>query len=276
MSRTYSLPLGGTALSVSRSSYNDALDALRSTFSGAGNLSSSVANQIYVDTTAGELRMRNTSDSGNISIGVLDSANLGLLLRSGGTMTGNLLVNGADNLILDLGRAGDTVNARIDFDDDGDTSLRASADDTLTVEVAAADQVQFTSGKLDLALTSGYVLSLGRTGDSGNARIDLDFDGDTSIVASADDTINIEVGADADFIVINANGIKCDGELRVAGDNGGASGFTTFTGATIALGTTTAATLGNVPDSYANGAQDLWLKFRVGTTETIVAAWQNV
>jgi hypothetical protein len=41
--------------------------------------------------------------------------------------------------------------------------------------------------------------------------------------------INIEVEADDDFIVINTNGIKCDGEIRLGADNGGATGGSYFT-----------------------------------------------
>jgi len=133
----------------------------------------------------------------------------------------SLLVNGAIDMV--------TNGNRIDLDTDNDTSIRASADDTITIEVGGSDLIALTTTstfscpvtvgvdntghdvKLFGATSGNYMLwdesadSLLVNGDidmvtNGN-RIDLDTDNDTSIRASADDTITFEVGG-SDLIAL--------------------------------------------------------------------------
>lgn len=257
MAQTWGIPINSSdSVSSSRTVINNAFDALQTNFSGTAEPSDNEPYQWWADTTNTLLKMRNSGDTDWLEIGTL-AANLGHLRIDGSNaMTGTL----------------DLDDQRVDFDADNDTSLRASADDTLTLEIGGTDEWTITAAKLDLGLVNDYVIDLGKSGDTNNARIDFDADGDTSITASADDTLNVEIGGDADFVVINSNGIICTaGELRSGGDNGGGSGLTTLTNATAAKDSTS-ATLGETPTGIA-AENAAWIKVYIGTTAAYVPYW---
>lgn len=80
-----------TAPSVDIQRITDAFNTLRSNWSGAGEPSADmVAYMLWADTTSGLLKIRNAANTAWITIGILASANLGLLAVAGGQMTGGV------------------------------------------------------------------------------------------------------------------------------------------------------------------------------------------
>lgn len=80
-----------------RTDANSALAAIVSNNSGLTEPSTMVAYQWWADTTTGLLKIRNAANGAWVTVGTLASANLGMLLKAGGTMTGALAL--ADGLI---------------------------------------------------------------------------------------------------------------------------------------------------------------------------------
>jgi hypothetical protein len=78
---------------------NVSLQALASKNSGAtspdSNGKTTYGYQWWADTTSGNLKIRNGANNAWVTIGPLDTANFGMLLLSGGTMTGALTMSGA-------------------------------------------------------------------------------------------------------------------------------------------------------------------------------------
>lgn len=78
-----------------RADLNNALSAIVSQNSGASEPSTTFGYQLWADTTAGLLKIRNAANNGWVTVGTLGTTNLGLLSLSGGTLTGALLANAA-------------------------------------------------------------------------------------------------------------------------------------------------------------------------------------
>ena len=75
-----------------RADINAVLDAIKTLNSGGSDPSNTEAFMPYVDTAdSNNLKIRNASNNGFTTIGSINETNLGLLLKSGGTMTGNIL-----------------------------------------------------------------------------------------------------------------------------------------------------------------------------------------
>ena len=90
---------------------NDALAALVTNNSGDTEPTTKYAFQFWVDTSGATtiLKMRDEANTNWIVLGDASSANLGALLKSGGTMTGQLLFRNSATLAdLDIAFAGDT------------------------------------------------------------------------------------------------------------------------------------------------------------------------
>lgn len=71
-----------------------ALQALGTTFQGTAAPLTIYPCQMWADSSTGLLKMRNVANTAWITLGPLDTANLGYLPLTGGTITGNLTVNG--------------------------------------------------------------------------------------------------------------------------------------------------------------------------------------
>ena len=92
------------------------------------------------------------------------------------------------------------------LDADADTSITADTDDTIDIEIAGADDFQFTANTFTAksgstiaaqALTATTIATSSTIDLNGNELI-LDADADTSITADTDDTIDFKIaGADA-------------------------------------------------------------------------------
>jgi hypothetical protein len=105
----YSIANGSGA--AVRSDLNNALAAIVSQNSGTTEPSPTYAYMPWADTTTGLYKIRNAANNAWVTVGTLADSNLGLLARSGGTMTGALL---ADD-------SGTAALPAIAFDGDPDT-----------------------------------------------------------------------------------------------------------------------------------------------------------
>ena len=110
-----------------RSDLNAVFDAIKTLNSGGSDPANPEAFMHYVDTAdSNNLKIRNAANNGFTTVGSVDSANLGLLPRAGGTMTGQLL--GDDSSV-----AGSPAYA---FDNDTDTGMFRNT----------ANSIQFATG----------------------------------------------------------------------------------------------------------------------------------
>tara|TARA_Y100000114_G_scaffold129397_1_gene126790 strand:- start:628 stop:1734 length:1107 start_codon:yes stop_codon:yes gene_type:complete len=110
-----------------RSDLNAVLDAIKTLNSGGSDPSNTEAFMPYVDTgDSNNLKIRNGANTGFTTIGSVDQANLGLLPRSGGTMTGQLLLDDSNS----------SSSPALSFDGDTDLGIFRQASNTLGVAVA--------------------------------------------------------------------------------------------------------------------------------------------
>lgn len=132
-----------------RSDLNDALAAIVTLNSGATEPTTTYAFQLWADTTAGQLKIRNAANSDWIVVGTLASANLGLLSAAGGTLTGALRsIAGA------VGAPGFAVG-------EADTGLYRQAAGVLGLVAAGVEYLRLSSAGLDFRGTGAAKINVG-------------------------------------------------------------------------------------------------------------------
>ena len=124
-----------------RSDMNAVFDAIKTLNSGGSDPANPEAFMPYVDTAdSNNLKIRNAANNGFTTVGSVDSANLGLLPRSGGTMTGQLLGD-------DGSAAGSPAYA---FDNDPDTGMFRSGANTIGFSTSGTARVSISDAGLDV------------------------------------------------------------------------------------------------------------------------------
>ena len=124
-----------------RSDLNAVFDAIKTLNSGGSDPSNTEAFMPYVDTAdSNNLKIRNSSNNGFTTIGPVDTANLGLLPRAGGTMTGQLLGD-------DGSAAGSPAYA---FDNDTDTGMFSPGSNSVGFSTAGTQRVGISNDGLDM------------------------------------------------------------------------------------------------------------------------------
>jgi len=132
-----------------RSDLNAVFDAIKTLNSGGTDPTNPEAFMPYVDTgDSNNLKIRNASNNGFTTVGSVNEANLGLLPRSGGTMTGQILGD-------DGSAAGSPAYA---FDNDTDTGMFRSGANTIGFSTAGTARVSISDAGLDI--TNGLPLRL--------------------------------------------------------------------------------------------------------------------
>ena len=125
-----------------RSDLNAVFDAIKTLNSGGSDPSNTAAFMPYVDTAdSNNLKIRNAANNGFTTVGSVDSANLGLLPRSGGTMTGQLLAD-------DSSGAGSPA---LSFDGDTDTGIFRVGANTMGFATAGVERVEISDAGLDMS-----------------------------------------------------------------------------------------------------------------------------
>ena len=125
-----------------RSDLNAVFDAIKTLNSGGSDPSNTAAFMPYVDTAdSNNLKIRNAANNAFITVGSVDSANLGLLPRAGGTMTGAILADDS---------AGASAPA-IAFDGDTDTGIFRVGANTMGFATAGVERVEISDAGLDMS-----------------------------------------------------------------------------------------------------------------------------
>ena len=138
----------GSGASV-RSDLNAVFDAIKTLNSGGTDPTNPESFMPCVDTADNNnLKFRNASNNGFTTLGSINEANLGLLPRSGGTMTGQILGD-------DGSAAGSPAYA---FDNDTDTGMFRSGANTIGFSTAGTARVSISDAGLDI--TNGLPLRL--------------------------------------------------------------------------------------------------------------------
>ena len=92
----------GTGAAV-RADINNVLQAIASNNSNSGALTTNFAFQWHVDTSDGNLKIRNAANNGYVTVGAVASTNLGLMPQAGGTFTGKIIHNYTSSLNIPSG-----------------------------------------------------------------------------------------------------------------------------------------------------------------------------
>ena len=125
-----------------RSDMNAVFDAIKTLNSGGSDPSNPEAFMPYVDTAdSNNLKIRNAANNAFVTVGSVNSANLGLLPRAGGTMTGQLLADGS---------AGADAPA-IAFDGDATTGIFRVGSNTIGFATAGVERVEISDSGLDMS-----------------------------------------------------------------------------------------------------------------------------
>ena len=127
-----------------RTDLNNVFAAIQSNNSKSSDLATSqcVAGMTFLNTTTNILKVRNSSNNGFTEIGNIDSANLGLLPRSGGTMTGVLKIDDSNS----------ASTPALSFDTDPDTGLFRKSANKIGLSTAGTEQMFFDADGITLQL----------------------------------------------------------------------------------------------------------------------------
>lgn len=124
-----------------RSDLNAVFDAIKTLNSGGNDPSNPAAFMPYVDTAdSNNLKIRNAANNGFTTVGSVDSANLGLLPRSGGTMTGQLLGDDGSG----------AASPAYSFDNDTDTGMFRNAANSIQFATAGTARLTITDTGLNV------------------------------------------------------------------------------------------------------------------------------
>jgi len=125
-----------------RSDINAVLDAIKTFNSGGSDPSNTAPFMPYVDTAdSNNLKIRNAANDGFVTVGSINSANLGLLPVAGGTMTGQLLADDS---------AGASAPA-IAFNGDASTGIFRVGSNTIGFATAGVERVEISDSGLDMS-----------------------------------------------------------------------------------------------------------------------------
>ena len=125
-----------------RSDLNAVFAAIKTLNSGGTDPSNTSPFMPYVDTAdSNNLKIRNAADNAFVTVGSVDSPNLGLLPRAGGTMTGAILADDS---------AGASAPA-IAFDGDADTGIFRVGANTIGFATAGVERVEISDSGLDMS-----------------------------------------------------------------------------------------------------------------------------
>ena len=104
--------------------------------------SACVAGMPFLNTTSKELKVRNSTNGAFTTIGNIDEVNLGLLSKSGGTMTGQLLIDDSSS----------ASSPALSFDTDTDLGLFRKAANIMGFSSSGVEQMTFDANGITLNL----------------------------------------------------------------------------------------------------------------------------
>ena len=127
-----------------RTDLNNVFAAIQSSNSKSSDLASSqcVAGMPFLNTTTNILKIRNSSNGAFTEIGNIDQANLGLLSKAGGTMTGQLLIDDSNS----------AAAPALSFDTDTDLGLFRKSANIMGFASSGTEQILFDANGITLQL----------------------------------------------------------------------------------------------------------------------------
>jgi hypothetical protein len=127
-----------------RTDLNNVFAAIQSSNSKSSDLASSqcVAGMPFLNTTTNILKIRNSSNNAFTEIGNIDQANLGLLSKAGGTMTGQLLIDDSNS----------AAAPALSFDTDTDLGLFRKSANIMGFAASGTEQMLFDANGITLQL----------------------------------------------------------------------------------------------------------------------------
>ena len=125
-----------------RTDLNNVFAAIQSNNSKSSDLATSqcVAGMTFLNTTSNILKIRNSANNAFTEIGSINSDNLGLLPRAGGTMTGVLKIDDSSS----------ASTPALSFDTDPDTGLFRKAANVIGLSTAGTEQMVFDANGITL------------------------------------------------------------------------------------------------------------------------------
>jgi len=125
-----------------RTDLNNVFAAIQSSNSKSSDLATSqcVTGMLFLNTTTDILKVRNSNNNGFTDIGNIDQANLGLLLKSGGTMTGPLLLDDSNS----------ASTPALSFDTDTDLGLFRKSANIMGFSSSGTEQMTFDANGITL------------------------------------------------------------------------------------------------------------------------------
>ena len=123
---------------------NNVFAAIQSSNSKSSDLAQSqcVAGMPFLNTSTNVLKIRNSTNGGFTEIGNIDQANLGLLLKSGGTMSGPLLIDNSSSV----------STPALSFEGDTDLGLYRRSANIMGFSAGGVEQMQFDANGITLKL----------------------------------------------------------------------------------------------------------------------------
>ena len=127
-----------------RTDLNAVFAAIKSSNSKSSDLAASqcVAGMVFLNTTSNILKVRNSANNDFTDIGNINSDNLGLLPRAGGTMTGVLKIDDSSS----------ASTPALSFDTDPDTGLFRKSANKIGLSTGGTEQMFFDADGLTLQL----------------------------------------------------------------------------------------------------------------------------
>ena len=125
-----------------RTDLNNVFAAIQSNNSKSSDLAASqcVAGMTFLNTATNTLKIRNSANNAFTDIGNINSTNLGLLPRAGGTMTGVLKIDDSNS----------ASTPALSFDTDPDTGLFRKAANKIGLSTAGTEQMFFDADGVTL------------------------------------------------------------------------------------------------------------------------------
>tara|TARA_Y100000361_G_C11131440_1_gene329221 strand:+ start:25 stop:1122 length:1098 start_codon:yes stop_codon:yes gene_type:complete len=255
---------------------NNVFAAIQSSNSKSSDLAASqcVAGMPFLNTTTNILKIRNSSNGGFTEIGNIDTANLGLLLKSGGTMTGALLGHDGSN----------AAAPAFSFDTDTDLGLFRNSANIMGFASSGTEQMIFDANGITLRTqneirfgdsdSSHYVGIKAPATVSSNVNFVLPTaDGSSGQFIKTDGSGNLSFASVVNTITIGSNSISPGSTATDI------AGLTSLTSTTL-TGTNVKATNlqdssggnGSTPVQLQQGRAKAWVNFNgqsSGSTKTI-------
>ena len=237
-----------------RTDLNNVFAAIQSSNSKSSDLATSqcVAGMPFLNTTTNILKIRNSANNGFTEIGNINTANLGLLPATGGTMTGAL-----------LGHDGSTAAApAFSFDTDTDLGLFRNAANVMGFSSGGTEQMIFSANGISLRAQNEI-----RFEDAGGGQY-VALKAPTTVSSSFTFTLPAADGSNGQFI-------QTDGSGNLS--FGGAGGAITLGSTSISLGSsaTTIAGLASVTSTDVNSTTLKATTIKTNASNRVAPVIQN-